>query len=562
MKKFLLFNLILVLALLSLSSIAIVTSSGVASDPLPPDFEFNSGKVNYAYDGNYSYSDSWDFSDSDFYSSSDSYEIFFPDSMNITIWYDVWWTEYDYENDEFVDYYGYAFLNENDPNYGNSSSNPDYWNIVDFDPLESVNDSIYSLYNEAQIQEWSYWNELDIYDWDTNDWIGMSWFFDWEIIVYDSPEHVGDLTYADYWILYEVADVEVHSTGSWHELEVQYNESWTYDSTGSIDYWYKYEALVKGYQVNLSLNTLDFNYLAAVESTVTYQEYEFFEEDYFWDYLWQTEVFANENITLDGHAFNQGDLIPQEFLPEWLQSEHETEEGYYSDTYASSGTFSSISTFQSHFHAFQTQTTPESYMIWENTEEGTLIAYEETTGNPEALDYKYDASDHSFMIEDSVKYRGYPELYEESSFYSFSWIEDISGSITSDYLNEFWQYETEGNDDGEFSWKDDIPDYSVEFSFDNPIFVDNKIIVSWSIFYDEFPIWWISEDTYDYFMQTNDITYNYTMSLDPESGISVLDSTFSLGSFNDKVAFQGLGLALVQSSESLSPTALSQSDSY
>ncbi|MHA1974707.1 MAG: hypothetical protein ACTSW1_17050 [Candidatus Hodarchaeales archaeon] len=560
MKNFLLFNFLLIVFLLSLSPALSITSS-VGEDEQSL-LDFDSGRVEYAYNGNYSYSDSWDFSDSETYSSLENYEIYFPDSLNITIWYDVWWTEYDYENDEFVDYYGYAFLNEDDPNYGNSSSNPDYWNLVDFDPLETVNDSIYSLYDAHQIQEWSYWNELDLYDWDTNDWIGMSWTFDWEIIVYDSPEHVGDLTYADYWILYEVSDIEVHSIGSWYELEVEYNESWTYDSAGSFSYWYKYDALVEGYQVNLSLNTLNFNYLAAVESTVTYQEYEFFEEDYFWDYLWQTQVFAPINLTLKGHFFKQGDLIPQEFLPEWLQSEYETEEGYYSDTYSSSGTFSSISTFQSHFHAFQTQTFPESYMIWENTEEGTLIAYEETTGNSKALDYKYDASDHSFIIEDAIKYRGYPELYEESSSYSYSWSEDVIGSISSDYLNEYWQYETEANDNGEINWKDDIQDYSVEFAFNEPILINNEILVNWSITYKEFPIWWVSEDTYESFMQTNDITYNYTMSLEPDTGVSVLGSTFSLGTFDDREAFQGLGLAIVQTSESLSTAALTQEDSY
>ncbi len=528
-------------------------------------FKFNTGSYSYTYEGNYSYTDSWDLTDSDEYISAypESTAVYFPDSLSVSVYYYVDWTEYDYDLWEFVDYYGYAFLDSEDPIYGSNESNLDYWNYVDFYPLEDVNNSIYEFYEPELIEEFIYWWEYDLYDPLTDDWIGTRWAFDWEILVYDSLENVGDLDYLDYWIYYEVIDLEVQTTGEWFDVNIHYNDSWKYESVGTSEFYYEYTADIDGYLVNLSSNTLDFEYLATVDSEVTFTELETYADTYTWEFNWNPIVYASTQMEWQNETIDPGEELPFEMIPAWLQPQTEYEETYFSDRAYSEGTFDSISTFQSHFHAFQTNSTPESYVIWGNREESVFLAYSEHSSPHTGFNFKYDAKDHTFTYIDDVQYWGYPEVYSESSTYEYSYIEDSHGYIHSTVLNTDWEYTSEAVGEWDIEWEDVVPDYSVDFSSEEPIYSENTITLNWVITYSDFPIWWVDNDWTESFWTYSDLIYDYSMVVYPSTGISELSTTTSIGAQTGASdTFSGLGLGVVQTSETVTTSQLEMQNSY
>lgn len=546
---------------------AFVSISSTQSVPNENLFIFNSGYETLSQEGNYTVQDDWNFVDEERTIENETCEVFFPEEMNITLWYYVDWTEYDYTPDSegWYNYYGWAFLLEEDPIYGTETSPEDGY--VDFEPLEVVNASLYADYPAGQIQEWQYWWEYDIYNED-DDWIGTYWAYDWEIIVYDSLEGVGDINTMDYWItytIYEDSSFEIQTEGEWIEVATEIDEYYYYESEGEYSSWYEYSSDIKGYEVSIRHNTMEFEYLAPVESTVDFIDYEYCYEEYDWYYSWETTVTATENMTINGIDFIPGDEIPNSCLPTWLQDESEGEFGSFSTTYSCEGTFESESTLQSHFHAYQTQTDPESYVIWTNQEKGIMLAYNETTIT-KGIDFDYDGHNHELVYTDSVLYRGYPELYSEDSEYYYSWDEDLQGYISSPYINKSWDYNTVGVDEYDINWVDPHYEYTVEFNVSEPLIVDDTVTFDWSIKYLNFPIWWVSTDYatgyVEDFIQT-DFVYSYSMFVNLSSGESTLASEFLIGSMNEgDINFIGLGLATVQSTEFLTTSTLDNKFSH
>jgi hypothetical protein len=305
-------------------------------------------------------------------------------------------------------------------------------------------------------------------------------------------------------------------------LSGQYNFSgtWTENLYGqhvsvkdSTNYWFDYFALISG--------NVEYEYSAG----------------------FTLEGSLSTNITRDVTFTGNASVVPESIRPVWLQSLRFVLAGSWDHYEEEDGTLYGQGAIQSMVQVLLTRASTDqspNLAVWGNFNPGRVIGYKDIDGNELLTAY---LNESYIATPDAIMAIGFPEgAHLEGNYYGNSvadaklytslgdWIiADNESSITrtvNKVIDETWGYDPREPGSGPSD---------VGLTWNEPVEEGGKAIFSWETTYDDMPMTWWSrnESAVNVVKDDTDITYGYSLTIDPTNGEAILESTYEQTAIGD-----------------------------
>lgn len=254
------------------------------------------------------------------------------------------------------------------------------------------------------------------------------------------------------------------------------------------------------------------------------------------------EGSLSSNVTREV-TFDNGSLVPESIRPAGLQSLKIVLAGKWDHSHTESGTLYGQGAIQSIIQVLLTRASTDqspNLAAWGNFNPGRIIGYKDIDGDEILTAF---LNESQIETPDAIMAIGFPEgAHLEGEYHAKAlatadvymslgdWIiadEEASVTATADKtVDETWGYDPRdpgtGPSDVGLDWTD-------------PVETDGKAIFEWETTYDDTPVtWWATNDTAEIIVQDEaDITYGYSLTIDPEAGEARLESTYDQSKIQD-----------------------------
>ncbi|MFX0170718.1 MAG: hypothetical protein ACFE9L_02240 [Candidatus Hodarchaeota archaeon] len=279
------------------------------------------------------------------------------------------------------------------------------------------------------------------------------------------------------------------------------------------NYWFDYFALISGY--------VDFSYSGGFSLAGS----------------------LSSNVTREVTYTNNGSTVSESIRPAWLQSLRIVIAGEWDHSHSEIGTLYGQGAIQSIIQVLLTQTTTDQLQniaAWGNFNPGRMIGYKDINGDGILTAF---LNQSQIATPDAIMAIGFPEGAHLASTYHAEdsadadvfislgdWPivnETSSVEITKDtVVDETWGYDPRESGTGPSD---------VSLIWTDPAETNGKAIFKWETTYSDTPVtWWARNDTTAIITQDNaDITYGYSLTIDPELGEAKLESTYQQSEIQD-----------------------------
>ena len=310
--------------------------------------------------------------------------------------------------------------------------------------------------------------------------------------------------------------VEVSETSSvTTSLSGQFNfsGSWTENLYGqhvSIkdgrNYWYDYFALISG--------NVEYDYSAG----------------------FTLDGFLSTNVTREVTFSSNGTTVPESIRPIHLQSLRLVLAGFWDFYEEEAGVMYGEGAIQSMIQVLLTKASTEispNLAVWGNFNPGRVIGYRDVDGDKILSAY---LNESYIATPDAIMAVGIPEgAHIEGTYYGNGvanarvytslgdWIiadneTDVAQTVNRPF-DETWGYDPRLPEAG--------PN-NVSLNWNTPVTENGKAVFSWDTSYDDMPTtWWARNSSFERVSRDlTDISYGYSLTIDPEAGLSTLESTY------------------------------------
>ncbi|MFX0209356.1 MAG: hypothetical protein ACFFDT_25455 [Candidatus Hodarchaeota archaeon] len=251
----------------------------------------------------------------------------------------------------------------------------------------------------------------------------------------------------------------------------------------------------------------------------------------------------SSNVTRDVIYTNNGSIVNESVRPAWLQSLRIVIAGEWDHSHTESGTLYGKGAIQSIIQVLLTQATTDqeqNIAAWGNFNPGRMIGYKDINGDGILTAF---LNQSQIATPDAIMAIGFPEgahlastyhaedLADAEVFISFGdWTivnETASVDIITDtVVDETWGYDPRDPGTGPSN---------VNLVWMDPLETNGKAIFEWETTYSNTPVtWWARNDSTAIITQDEaDITYGYSLTIDPELGEAILESTYQQSEIQD-----------------------------
>jgi hypothetical protein len=310
-------------------------------------------------------------------------------------------------------------------------------------------------------------------------------------------------------------------------------------------------------------NNYWFDYFALISGNVVY------------DYSagFSLEGSLSSNVTREVTFTSNGSSVPESIRPIYLQSLRLVLAGDWDFYEEESGILFGEGAIQSMVQVLLTKASTETspnLAVWGNFNPGRVIGYRDVDGDQILTAY---LNESLIATPDAIMAVGIPEgAHIAGDYYGNGvanakvytslgdWIiadEEKNVAKTVDRaFEETWGYDprTPG-----------IGPNNVGLTWNTPVQDNDKAIFSWQTTYDDMPItWWAKNSSLERVIQdTTDLTYEYSLTLDPVTGTSTLDSSYEQSGIQNQqlkemMSSQEMSMATYRRDYYLSMTEISQ----
>ncbi|MFX0183588.1 MAG: hypothetical protein ACFE95_10950 [Candidatus Hodarchaeota archaeon] len=279
------------------------------------------------------------------------------------------------------------------------------------------------------------------------------------------------------------------------------------------NYWFDYFALISG--------NVDFDYTGG----------------------FSLKGSLSSNVTREVKFADNNSLVPESIRPAGLQSLKIVLAGEWDHSHSESGTLYGQGAIQSIIQVLLTKASTEqspNLAAWGNFNPGRIIGYKDIDGDEILTAF---LNESQIVTPDTIMAIGFPEgAHLEGNYHAKAvatadvymslgdWIiadEEASVTLTADItVDETWGYDPRDPGTGPSN---------VGLDWTDPVETNGKAIFEWETTYDDTPVtWWARNDTTEIITQDEaDITYGYTLTIDPEAGEARLESTYDQSKIQD-----------------------------
>lgn len=253
--------------------------------------------------------------------------------------------------------------------------------------------------------------------------------------------------------------------------------------------------------------------------------------------------YLSSNVTREVTYVDGGDPVPESVRPVWLQSLRIRLAGDWDHSHAENGTLYGQGAIQSIIQVLLTKASTDqapNLAAWGNFNPGRMIGYKDVDGDGILTAF---LNESQIATPDTIMAVGFPEGahlegdYKAKTFANADvymslgdWeIVDEESSVTVPIdatINETWGYDPRNSGTGPSD---------VSLSWTDPVESDGKAIFEWETTYSDTPVtWWAKNDSAEIVTQDiADITYSYSLTIDPEEGEANLESTYDQSAIQD-----------------------------
>ncbi|MFX0014945.1 MAG: hypothetical protein ACFE98_10180 [Candidatus Hermodarchaeota archaeon] len=253
--------------------------------------------------------------------------------------------------------------------------------------------------------------------------------------------------------------------------------------------------------------------------------------------------YLSNNITRDVTFVDGGAPIPEAIRPIWLQSLRIRLAGNWDHSHAESGTLYGKGAVQSIIQVLLTKASTDqlpNLAAWGNFNPGRLIGYKDVDGDGILTAF---LNESQIATSDAIMAIGFPEgAYLEGEYNGKvianadvymslgDWIiadnESTATMIVDKSVSETWGYDPRNSETGPSD---------VSLVWKEPLESDGIATFEWETTYSDTPVtWWAKNDSTVLITQDlADITYGYSLSINPEVGEAKLDTTYSQSAIQD-----------------------------
>ncbi|MHA2304419.1 MAG: hypothetical protein ACXACU_03425, partial [Candidatus Hodarchaeales archaeon] len=276
-----------------------------------------------------------------------------------------------------------------------------------------------------------------------------------------------------------------------------------------------------------------FDYFALISGNVVY------------DYTagFTLEGSLSTNITREVTFTDNGTTVPEVIRPVHLQSLRIVLAGSWDHYEEEDGTLYGEGAIQSMVQVLLTKASTNqspNLAVWGNFNPGRVIGYKDIDGDEFLTSY---LNESKIATPDNIMAIGFPEgAHLDGNYYGNNfanakaytslgdWVIVDKATIRSGALNRSidrtWGYDPR---------RPGLGPSDVTLTWDTPVEQDDKAIFSWKTVYDDMPMsWWAkNESAAIRARDPTDITYGYTLTIDPVSGLAILESTYEQSKIQD-----------------------------
>lgn len=250
----------------------------------------------------------------------------------------------------------------------------------------------------------------------------------------------------------------------------------------------------------------------------------------------------SNNVTREVEFTSNNSKVPESFRPAGLQSLRIRLVGEWDNYAEESGILHGQGAIQSMVQVLltkaSTNTTP-NLAVWGNFNPGRIIGYKDVDGDDILTAF---LNESHIATPDAIMAVGFPEGAHLEGTYSATssldadvymslgeWkIADDESSVTVDVdkaVNVTWGYDPRITD----------PDIDVSLTWTDPVESNGEATFEWETKYVNTPMtWWAKNDSVERIViDDTDITYSYSLTIDPVSGEAILSSTYQQSEITD-----------------------------
>lgn len=316
--------------------------------------------------------------------------------------------------------------------------------------------------------------------------------------------------------------------------EVHIEESIDYLFTFTGDYQFEgdYEINYDGYRVLIKDNkNYAFRYLAL----------EYGKADYSIDSTLTVNSLFSLNSSYIVTYKNNGSALSESIRPWWLKSRNSRIEGSWLTSFSETGTIEGVAPFQGTIQTILTRKSNEnldSFAIWNQQKNGQMIGYKDINNDGY---FNLALNGSTLQTTDSIMALGIPEGSAWFGNRSLSIDEEATVYYSEGDLSPINRIiDKEKSFDREFDvirgFDPRVEKPIVQFSWETPVQDGNLVTFEWQTKYDNNPIIFILDNGAAIipYKDQVDLTYDYSLKIDPEVGNAEFSSTYTQSKFTNQ----------------------------